>query len=164
MGLARKPTFRGTLAEPRDRLGHFDGAVAGPQTSHPFQLVPLENVAYLATPARRRRAFAPLRAGRHARLTPDSNRLGLLVRLDLVTEQACYARTYAEAQAVAGPKGVAAAQRAHLLLQHHGQTPRKRRQLRCPGCPLRQRCTYARAESTSARREKRPAPQGRKRS
>ena len=50
-------TFAGAIAE----LRRHHGAPEGPPTSDPFELVLLENVAYLATPERRRIAFEELR-------------------------------------------------------------------------------------------------------
>ena len=48
------------LAEAVERLRAFYGAPTRPPTSDPFELVLLENVAYLATPERRRDAFEQL--------------------------------------------------------------------------------------------------------
>jgi len=50
-----------TLPEAIRTLDAHYGKVAGPPTSDPFELVLWENVAYLASPARRREAFEELR-------------------------------------------------------------------------------------------------------
>ena len=50
-----------TLAGAVARLREFYGAPEKPPTSDPFELVLLENVAYLTSPARRREAFEELR-------------------------------------------------------------------------------------------------------
>ena len=88
-----------------------------------------------------------LMSGRAALLAPESNGLRVLVRLGLVREESSYARTYAAsreaAQALAAD--VRATQRAHLLLQLHGQTLCKNSAPRCDECPLEPRCPFARA-------------------
>jgi endonuclease III len=84
--------------------------------------------------------------GRQALLAPDSNGLRVLVRLGLVREDKSYARTYAASRQAAEelPADPRVMQRAHLLLQQHGQTLCKRSVPRCPVCPLARGCAYAR--------------------
>jgi len=52
-----------TLAAAVETLKRLHGAPEGPPTRDPFELVLLENVAYLASPERRRAAFERLRSG-----------------------------------------------------------------------------------------------------
>jgi endonuclease III len=217
-------TLRAALTLLRKRYG----PPPSPPTSDPFELVLLENIAYLASPARRLEAFVLLRStvgttpaailkatpkalervtakgilkstfakklracasialetfggelgkalrgplaeakkalrlfpgvgepgaekillfcGRHALLAPDSNTLRVLVRVGLVPPDLSYAKTYAAARALgeALPPKPTVLQEAHLLLQEHGQTLCKRTAPRCPACPLRALCAYAR--------------------
>jgi endonuclease III len=90
--------------------------------------------------------------GRQALLAPDSNGLRVLVRLGFVREEKSYARTYAASRAVAQELGwrPQALQKAHLLLQLHGQTLCKRRAPRCNECPLMPGCAYAGAVRVAA--------------
>ncbi len=91
-------------------------------------------------------------SGRAALLAPDSNALRVLVRLGLVREEKSYARTYAASREVAKtlPADPRAMQRAHLLLQLHGQTLCKRSAPSCDECPLELRCAYAKASAGGA--------------
>src|SRR5215831_4044242 len=50
-----------TLRKAIGVLRRFHGAVAPPPTTDPFELVLWENVAYLASPERRKQAFEALR-------------------------------------------------------------------------------------------------------
>lgn len=50
-----------TLRDAITRLRKYYGAPAWPPTADPFELILLENVAYLASPARRREAFEELK-------------------------------------------------------------------------------------------------------
>jgi endonuclease III len=88
-----------------------------------------------------------LMSGRAALLAPESNGLRVLVRLGLVREESSYVRTYAASREAAQALGadVRGTQRAHLLLQLHGQTLCKRSAPRCDECPLEPRCAYSRA-------------------
>lgn len=52
--------MKGTLRAAIGRLGKHYGEQAGPPTTDPFELVLWENVAYLASPERRREAFEQL--------------------------------------------------------------------------------------------------------
>jgi endonuclease III len=210
-----------------DLLWRHYGEPVHPPTRNPFELILLENVAYLAPPARRREAFELLRrsvgttpeailaaqsealeevtargllkssfaarlrecaaiaikdfgadltatilgpiagakralrsfpgigepgagkillfTGRQTSLAPESNGLRVLIRLGLVEEKGSYARNYAAALEVARdlPPEPKAMERAHLLLQLHGQTLCKRRAPSCPACPLAPLCEFA---------------------
>jgi len=219
-----------TLSAAVSRLGAFHGAPEGPPTRDPFELVLFENVAYLASPARRRAAFEHLKAsvgtspraileatplalesvtaagilketfaaklrecariateqggdlasalgggaaeakrvlrrfpgigepgaekillfsGRAALLAAESNGLRVLVRLGLVEEQGSYARTWAASREVGRSLGTAPGQlqKAHLLLKLHGESLCRRSKPRCPECPLRSGCAWARTAS-----------------
>jgi len=63
--VSRADARRGLLSLPQavERLRRHYGAPARLPTSDPFELILLENVAYLAPPARRREAFARLQGG-----------------------------------------------------------------------------------------------------
>jgi endonuclease III len=217
-----------SLGEAVRRLTRHYGPPEPPPTTDPFELVLLENVAYLASPARRREAFEDLRktvgtrpqallsarrqalekvtargilkgrfaaklrecariaveelegdldaairgplesakralrkfpgigepgaekillfSGRQPLLAPDSNGLRVLVRLGLVREAKSYATMYAESRRAATdlPQKTGVLQKAHLLLQQHGQTLCKRSAPLCELCPLAPGCAYAR--------------------
>ena len=92
-------------------------------------------------------------SSRHALLAPDSNALRVLVRLGLVREGSSYARTYAAGRAAAAylSSDLRIVQEAHLLLQQHGQTLCKRSAPLCAGCPLENRCAYARPRTRGRR-------------
>jgi endonuclease III len=86
-------------------------------------------------------------SGAHTCLGPDSNALRVLVRLGFgVENEKNYAKMYRSA--VEAAKGEfatpAEAQRAHLLLRHHGQELCKRSAPRCEACPLRPGCAFYR--------------------
>jgi endonuclease III len=219
-----------TLADAIGRLEKLYGPPAPPATADPFELILLENIAYLATPAKRREAFERLKAkvgttpaavlaakqevlegatsygildetsaeklrecariaeeelggnldavvagpldeakralrlfpgigepgaekillfsGRHPLLAPESNGLRVLVRVGLVREGKSYAKTYASSRVTARglPAKVGAMQKAHLLLQQHGQTLCTRVAPRCDECPLAPGCAYAKSD------------------
>jgi len=217
-----------TLSQAVAALKRHYGAPEPPPTRDPFELVLWDNVAYLASPPRRREAFELLKAsvgtrprailaapaaaleavaskgilkatfagklrecariadaelggdldavvrlpvekakralrrfpgvgepgaekillfsGRPAPLAPDSNALRVLGRLGLVREERSYAKTYADARAVAKEVegNVRRAQEAHLLLQHHGRTLCRRSAPLCLPCPLADGCAFVR--------------------
>ena len=149
-----------TLAGAIAALRRHHGAPEGPPTSDPFELVLLENVAYLATPERRRIAFEELRrtvgaekillfSGAHALLAPESNGLRVMTRLGVIREEKSYSRTYVAARLAAEelPHTIAGMQEAHLLLQRHGQTLCRRANPQCSACPLAPRCACAAREA-----------------
>jgi endonuclease III len=217
-----------TLGEAVKRLSAHYGSPASLPTTDPFELILWENVAYLASPERRREAFERLKqtigatpeaivaaeprdlervtaagilkstfaakllacasialekfdgdldavvrgpidkakralrsfpgigepgaekillfTGRQPMLAPESNGLRVLVRLGLVPDDKSYARMYAASRKAAS--GLSAepcvVQKAHLLLQQHGQTLCKRGTPLCGQCPLALGCVYAR--------------------
>jgi endonuclease III len=89
-------------------------------------------------------------SGRAALLAPESNGLRVLVRLGLVRDAGSYAKTYAAARALGAGLPPRRLRDAHLLLRRHGETLCKRTAPRCPECPLRARCDYARARAIRA--------------
>lgn len=177
-----------TLASAAGALRNHYGPPAPLPTADPFELILWENVAYLASPERRREAFEDLKrtvgttperileaekillfVGREALLAPDSNGLRVLARLGLVREEASYARTYAASRKVAEswPGGIETLQEAHLLLQQHGQTLCKRGAPRCEACPLEPGCVYARGaaagrDAAGARKRDAGAPRSKR--
>jgi endonuclease III len=100
--------------------------------------------------------------GRQPFLAPDSNGLRVLVRLGLVREDKSYARTYAASRPVAQDLGSRpkALQKAHLLLQQHGQTLCRRGAPRCGECPLEPGCAYAKPMRAARRGTGSRAPRG----
>lgn len=84
--------------------------------------------------------------GTHALFALESNGLRALVRLGFAREQKSYSSTYRALRAALAPlerRGCAWLQRAHLLLQRHGQELCTRNHPRCDDCPLRARCPAA---------------------
>ena len=84
--------------------------------------------------------------GTHPSLAPESNGLRVLVRLGHAREEKSYAATYRsqrEALAPLAARGCAWLQRAHLLLQRHGQQTCKRTTPRCDECVLSAACPSA---------------------
>jgi endonuclease III len=84
--------------------------------------------------------------GTHALFALESNGLRALVRLGYAREQKGYAATYRALRAALAPlerRGCAWLQRAHLLLQRHGQELCKRNAPRCDDCPLQAECPAA---------------------
>jgi len=92
---------RGASAQPRltlagvvERLHAHYGAPAGPVTSDPFELVLLENVAYLASPERRREALEALRSS--VGLAPPAILKAGREALERVTARGILKRTFAD--------------------------------------------------------------------
>jgi endonuclease III len=83
-----------TLAGAIAALRRHHGAPEPPPTSDPFELVLLENVAYLATPERRRAAFEDLRA--HVGTRPDQVLAAKKAALEAVTARGILKGTFAE--------------------------------------------------------------------
>ena len=83
-----------TLAGAIAALRRHHGAPEGPPTSDPFELVLLENVAYLATPERRRAAFDALRSGIGTR--PAAILAAKKGALEAVTARGILKATFAE--------------------------------------------------------------------
>jgi endonuclease-3 len=84
--------------------------------------------------------------GTHPLFALESNGLRVLVRLGYAREQKSYASTYRALRSALAPfeaRGAAWLQRAHLLLQRHGQELCKRTAPRCDDCPLREACPSA---------------------
>ncbi|MGH7581909.1 MAG: endonuclease III domain-containing protein [Gemmatimonadales bacterium] len=82
-------------------------------------------------------------AARQPLLAPDSNALRVLQRLGLVPARGGYAAVYAAARRLATRdlvRGIAAMQRAHVLLRHHGIEVCTRSHPACDRCALRLRC------------------------
>ena len=76
----------------------------------------------------------------------ESNGLRVLVRLGYAREEKSYASTYRALRSALSPlevRGSAWLQRAHLLLQRHGQELCKTKLPRCDECPLRAACPAA---------------------
>jgi endonuclease III len=88
-----------------------------------------------------------LLTGAHKILALDSNALRVLLRLGYGDERKSYSASYASAQKAALeelPRSVRALQKASLLLRRHGQELCRRTDPRCPICPLRDHCAFAR--------------------
>ena len=84
--------------------------------------------------------------GTHALFALESNGLRVLVRLGYAREEKSYSSTYRALRTALAPlenRGAAWLQRAHLLLQRHGQELCKRTAPRCDDCPLRETCPAA---------------------
>lgn len=80
-------------------------------------------------------------------LALDSNALRVLLRLGYGTGHKSYGASYASAQAAAMaalPRTIPALRKASLLLRRHGQELCRRVDPRCPSCPLREGCKFAR--------------------
>jgi endonuclease III len=90
-------------------------------------------------------------SGRAPLLAPESNGLRVLVRLGLARDAGSYAKTYAAGRALGAGLTPRRLRDAHLLLRRHGETICKRTAPRCPECPLRARCDYARAQARGGR-------------
>lgn len=76
----------------------------------------------------------------------ESNGLRVLVRLGYAREEKSYSSTYKALRTALAPlekRGCEWLQRAHLLLQRHGQELCKRTAPRCDDCPLRADCPAA---------------------
>jgi endonuclease III len=97
-------------------------------------------------------------AGRHPFLAPDSNGLRVLGRLGLIREEKSYARTYAAGRQAGDslPAEIEVLQKAHLLLQQHGQTLCRRTAPLCEECPLEPACAYAAASAGAPGKRLRP--------
>lgn len=145
-----------TLGEAVELLRKHYGPPARLPTADPFELILLENVAYLAPPARRREAFEQLKntvgtspsailAAKQPVLEDVTGR-GILKSTFAakLREQKSYSGTYAASRqaATALPAEPRVLQEAHLLLQQHGQTLCKRTAPRCDVCPLARGCAY----------------------
>ena len=79
-------------------------------------------------------------------LALDSNALRVLLRLGHGQEQKSYGASYASAQKAAMaalPRTLPTLQKASLLLRRHGQELCKTVEPRCPICPLRGACDFA---------------------
>jgi endonuclease III len=84
--------------------------------------------------------------GKHALFALESNGLRVLVRLGYAREEKNYSTTYRALRTALAPlesRGAAWLQRAHLLLQRHGQELCKRTAPRCDDCPLLAGCPSA---------------------
>jgi endonuclease-3 len=84
--------------------------------------------------------------GTHALFALESNGLRVLVRLGYAREEKSYASTYRALRTALAPlekRGCAWLQRAHRLLQRHGQELCKHAAPRCDDCPLREGCPSA---------------------
>jgi len=87
-----------------------------------------------------------LLTGAQAVLALDSNALRVLLRLGYGQEHKSYGASYNSAQKAAMaalPRTVPALQKASLLLRRHGQELCKTVDPRCPMCPLRDVCNFA---------------------
>jgi endonuclease-3 len=87
-----------------------------------------------------------LLTGARAVLALDSNALRVLLRLGYGQEHKSYGGSYASAQKAAMaalPHTLPALQKASLLLRRHGQELCKAVEPRCPMCPLRDACNFA---------------------
>jgi len=84
--------------------------------------------------------------GTHPLFALESNGLRALVRLGYAREEKAYSATYRALRAALAPlesRGCAWLQRAHLLLQRHGQELCKRTAPNCDDCPLSSECPAA---------------------
>lgn len=88
-----------------------------------------------------------LLTGAQAVLALDSNALRVLLRLGHGEEHKSYSASYTSAQKAAMaelPRSVPALRKVSLLLRRHGQELCRRVDPRCPMCPLRDVCNFAR--------------------
>ena len=85
-------------------------------------------------------------SGAHTSLAPDSNALRVLTRLGYGVDDKNYAKSYRSAIEATKDefRTPAEAQRAHVILRHHGQELCKRTAPRCELCPLREVCVFYR--------------------
>jgi len=84
-------------------------------------------------------------SGAQISVAPDSNALRVLNRLGYGEEnERNYSKAYKSAIAATANEfaSLPEAQRAHLLLRHHGQELCKRAAPRCDACPLRNVCAW----------------------
>ncbi len=90
-----------------------------------------------------------LLTGAHRTLALDSNALRVLLRLGYGVQHESYAASYASAQKAAMtelPLTIPALRKASLLLRRHGQELCRRTDPRCPSCPLREVCPFAKVK------------------
>jgi len=84
--------------------------------------------------------------GTHSLFALESNGLRALLRLGYAKEQKSYSANYRALRTALAPletRGAAWLQRAHLLLQRHGQELCKNSAPRCDECPLQAQCPGA---------------------
>jgi|GEM_PF-2205941 Predicted EndoIII-related endonuclease len=137
-----------TLGEAVKRLRKHYGPPERPPTTDPFELILLENVAYLTTPERRREAFEHLKSSMgtspEAILTAEPGALERVTARGILEKDFAYSKTYAASRQAADTLRAepSVMQEAHLLLFEHGRTLCKRTAPRCEPCPLARGCTY----------------------